>query len=76
MIRRKTGWLFMLGAAFMAGCGSGDTDEPASSLSRAQRDSILADSPLPGAAAVQGALDVADTASTRTQRIENLNKQD
>lgn len=72
MKRRNLLLIFSLSTVLAAGCGSGDADEPASSLSRAERDSILADSPLPGSAAVQGALDVADTAAVRSQRLDDL----
>lgn len=58
--------------AALAGCGSGDADEPASTLNRAERDSVLADSPLPGAGALKGALEVADTAAVRASRIDGI----
>ncbi len=63
----------ILAAALLAACGSGDADQPASTLSRAERDSVLADSPLPGAATVQGALDLSDSASARAQRLDEYN---
>lgn len=77
MIRRRSVPLaaLILAAILLAACGSGDADQPASTLSRAERDSVLADSPLPGAATVQGALDVSDSASARAQRLNDLSNQ-
>lgn len=57
------------GTCLLAACG-GDGDEPASNLSRAERDSVLSETQLPGAATVKGALDVADTAQARADRTE------
>lgn len=54
-------------ALLAAGCGGGK-DEPDSRLTPAQRDSVLSESALPGAGAVKGALDVADTARARADR--------
>jgi len=65
----------ILAAALFAACGSGDADQPASTLDRAERDSVLADSPLPGSATVKGALDVSDSASVRAQRLDELSGQ-
>ena len=56
-------------AGLLAAC-SGNQDEPASTLSKAERDSVLAESSLPGAATVKGALDVADTVQARGDRTE------
>jgi hypothetical protein len=51
----------------LAGCG-GRRDAPASTLSKSQRDSVLAESALPGARAVKGALGAADSAQARAAR--------
>ena len=51
-------------------CSGGEGDEPASTLTKAQRDSVLSESRLPGAATVKGALDIADTAQARADRTE------
>ena len=59
-----------LSTCLLAACG-GDSDEPASTLSRAERDSVLSESDLPGAGAVKGALDAADSAQARADRAEN-----
>ena len=71
MPRRRLTLLAALAAAgLLAACG-GDADEPASTLSRAKRDSVLAESDLPGAGAVKGALEAADTARVRADRAES-----
>lgn len=46
----------------------------ADTLTRAQRDSIIGASKLPGAKPVQRALDAADSASARTQLLDSLMK--
>ena len=51
----------------LAACGA-DKDEPASTLSEAERDSVLSESALPGASAVKGALAVSDSAQARADR--------
>lgn len=56
-------------AVLLVAC-SGNQDEPASTLSKAERDSVLAESSLPGAATVKGALAVTDTAQARADRTE------
>lgn len=55
----------------VAACG-GKKDEAAPALTSAQRDSVLGGSQLPGASAVRGALDVADSASARAGRADDL----
>ena len=72
MIRRVA--LGLLLVAMTAGCGGDPAEEPASSLSRSQRDSVLADSPLPGAATVGRALDLADSARTRAAKLDERNR--
>ncbi len=54
-------------ALLAAGCGGGK-DEPDTKLTPAQKDSVLSESALPGAGAVKGALDVADSAQVRADR--------
>ena len=57
-----------------AACGSstGDTRTAADTLTRAQKDSIIADLPIPGASAVGGALDARDRANERTQTHDTI----
>ena len=50
----------------MTGCSAQMEDD--SQLTRAQRDSVLAESDLPGAAVVGKALDIADSAAARSER--------
>lgn len=54
----------------LSACSGKDGDEPASTLDKAQLDSVLSESQLPGAATVKGALDLADTAQARADRTE------
>ena len=56
----------------LAGCGQGDTGDEASSreMTQAERDSVLAESAIPGAGVVGRALDVADSAQARSDRID------
>jgi len=63
--------LFLLAA----GCsgGSGD-DSPRRSLTQRERDSVLAESPIPGARGVKTVLTVADSANARTDRLNDLSK--
>ena len=69
MSRRTAALVFAVVAAacLLAACGA-DKDEPASTLGKAERDSVLSESVLPGASAVQGALSVADSAQARADR--------
>lgn len=48
----------------LTGCSVSDD----SSLTRAERDSVIAESDLPGAAVVGKALDIADSAAVRAER--------
>jgi hypothetical protein len=58
-------------AILHAACGGPEGEsEQASRLTQAERDSVLAKSILPGAAAVGRALEVADSANVRTARID------
>ena len=55
----------------LVGCSSGDRDQarkPARATTEARRDSLIAASELPGAAAVGKALAVADSARARADR--------
>ena len=59
----------------LAGCGGGNEDERAlreDSLTQRQRDSILAQSKIPGARGVQKAHDVADSTSARVQAADTV----
>ena len=56
----------------IAGCGGDKADQPASTLSKAEHDSVLGASNLPGAATVKGALDVADSSRARADKLDEM----
>lgn len=60
----------------LAACGGGDGDAQtaADTLTRDQKDSIIADLPIPGAGAVGRALDARGTANSRTEAHDTLNR--
>jgi len=58
-----------------SGCAGGPDDTSSdSSLTRHERDSVLAESRLPGAHGVKTTLTVADSANARTERLNDLSK--
>ena len=59
---------------FGACSGGSDSDAEASgdTLTRRQRDSIIGESPLPGAQGVRGALRVADSAAARARLLDSI----
>ena len=61
---------------FCVGCGAKDDegDVPASGLTESQRDSVLAESQLPGAGTVGQARALADSAAVRAQRAEEVGR--
>ena len=62
----------------VAACGGTDTasDTTASTdtLTKRQRDSIVANSGLPGATGITGAMSASDTAAARNARLDSLGK--
>lgn len=65
--------LWVLLASLAAGCGSQPGDHaPASRLSEAQRDTAIARSEIPGAAAVGRALDVAGREAGHAAALDSL----
>lgn len=52
--------------------GGGDAQTAADTLSRAQKDSIIADMPIPGAGAVGAALDARDRANDRVNQHDTI----
>jgi hypothetical protein len=54
-----------------AGCGGGEPAEQ-TELTRAQKDSIVADLPIPGASAVGGAMEARDRANARTAQHDSI----
>ena len=57
---------------FCVGCGAKDDESniPASGLTESQRDSVIADSNLPGAGTVGRARAISDSAAVRARRAE------
>jgi len=55
----------------MLACGSGDTSQT-DTLTQRQKDSILANSKIPGARGVGSALRASDSVSARVQRSDSL----
>ncbi len=56
-------------------CGSGDSAEEqtaADTLTRAQKDSIVSDLPIPGAGGVGAAMRARDAANSRTDRHDTI----
>ena len=75
---RMTRKLFLL-LAFTASACSGaadrDADAATDTLTRAQRDSVIGASALPGARSVQRANDTRDTANARATAMDSLLRQ-
>lgn len=63
--------LAVLAAAGCTGAADGGSNAGADSLTRRQRDSLLGESPVPGASGVRGALDAADRARERAGRVDS-----
>ncbi len=64
-------WTSTIAALLFLGCGAGEPDQTAAdTLTQRQRDSIVGASGLPGARGVQGALDAADSAAARNERLQ------
>ncbi|MDH3269959.1 MAG: hypothetical protein OEN56_01425 [Gemmatimonadota bacterium] len=70
----RTRLVFLVAALVVAGCG-GDSDDEATAadtLTRAQKDSIIADMPIPGAGAVGAAMRSRDAANARTEAHDTI----
>ena len=65
------GLAVILAAGSLPGCGSGDA-EPGAELTRAQKDSLVAEMPIPGASAVGSAMQARDRANTRTEAHDTI----
>lgn len=63
-------------ALALAACGGGEADAEtaADTLTRAQKDSIIAELPIPGAGAVGRALDARDAANARTEAHDTIGR--
>ena len=60
--------------AAMLGCG-GAGERAADTLTRREKDSIVAESGLPGASGVRGAMTGADSAAARAARLDSLGRE-
>ena len=54
------------------GSGAGDAQSASDSLSRRQKDSLIAEMPIPGAGAVGRALDASDRVNARVQAHDTI----
>lgn len=59
---------FVLG---LGACTEKKPEIPKKALTQQQRDSVLAETPLPGAKVVGRAIEVSDSASVRTERLDS-----
>ncbi|MGH7448106.1 MAG: hypothetical protein ACREK1_12435 [Longimicrobiales bacterium] len=64
----------VLAVVLLAACAAGDDGEaaPRDTLTRAQRDSVIGASSLPGARGVQRALEARDSANARDAAMDSL----
>ena len=76
MIRRQLLVLFIAAGLTPMACSGGDEASANATvedtLTRRQRDSIIGESPLPGAQGVRGALRAADSAAARMERLDSI----
>ena len=70
----KNRWPVALLVLTLSACssGSGDTRTAADTLTRAQKDSIVADLPIPGASAVGTAMQARDRANARVEAHDTI----
>lgn len=69
---RPGGWIALLAVFALAGCGGGGTETAAEERTRAQKDSAVANSGLPGSGAVGKAMDAASAAAERAERHDSI----
>jgi len=72
----RTHVLILVAGLFLVACpdGSGRTSKktPADTLTTRQRDSVLGETPIPGASGVRKALQIQDSARARTARVDSI----
>ena len=66
--------LFVALALALAACAKDDADETRSTLTQREKDSIFANSTIPGAKAVKKTLSTADSAAARMARIDSAQR--
>ncbi len=59
-------------ALALSACGQSETEDAANNLTRAQKDSIVAELPIPGAGGVGRALEARDRANARTESHDTI----
>lgn len=57
---------------FMVACGSGQSNQALDTLSQREKDSILANSKIPGARGVGSALRAADSTNAKVLRVDTV----
>ena len=72
----KTRIVIAVATLALGACGgsSGDAQAAADTLTRAQKDSIVADLPIPGASGVGAALRARDAANARTEAHDTIRR--
>jgi hypothetical protein len=60
--------------SLFAGCGNDKSNNTKKELTRAQKDSVLSESVLPGAGVVGSAITVSDSAAARAKRLDEMSK--
>ena len=72
-MKRLTILTIALLAGGACGSGSGDTQAAADTLTRAQKDNIIGNLPVPGARGVRGALSAVEQAKARAEQHDTIN---
>ena len=67
----KNALLFLAVGLALAACAKDDANETQSTLTQRQKDSVFANSTIPGARAVKKTLSTADSAAARMSRIDS-----
>lgn len=62
----------VIGLLAASACGGETAEEPGAELTRAQKDSIVADLPIPGASGVGRAMEARDRANARTEAHDSI----
>ena len=70
----KTRWIVVAAVLGVGACGqsAGDAASSADTLTRRERDSIIATMPIPGASGVGRALDASDRARERANALDSI----
>jgi hypothetical protein len=71
-MKRQAAALLLASSLLACADGGGDSALQRDSLTRRQRDSVIANSKLPGAGGVKGALNASDAAAVRQQAMDTI----